>query len=566
MSGHPSKRKSPPPASASPSSKRQRLSPSQAHLPSLGQHTTTDSPRDSLSSLSPTNSRASSPASTSQPALPPPPNTNPGDEYGDEDGEGEEDDEDDDMEEVEGAGHHVVSAKTVPSKQPRPLAPATSAKTNGAANRGGGAVAGKGRKGEEALEHAVAAREEVERRRVELKGAPGGGGAGTSGAKGLPGGPVAEPKVKEEEEEVIVVHGEEAEEIAAPPRKERPAIAEERAGIIRFAVVTNDCKPESMIILTGLKNIFQKQLPKMPREYIARLVYDRAHYSMAIVKRGLEVVGGITYRPFEGQKFAEIVFCAITGTEQVKGYGSHLMNHLKDYVKSSTSCMHFLTYADNYAIGYFKKQGFTKEIQLDRSVWAGYIKDYEGGTIMHCSMLPRVKYLEVASMLAAQKEVILSKIRVLSQSHIVHPGLEFFRTAPPGSAIDPSQVPGLKESGWTPEMDELTRRPKRPPHFAIMKRLLTLLVDHPSAWAFANPVNAAEVTDYYDVIKQPMDLATMESKLEANTYNTLAEFIYDAKLIFSNCRAYNDLGSNYVKNANKLEHYLDEQVKVYKDD
>jgi len=32
------------------------------------------------------------------------------------------------------------------------------------------------------------------------------------------------------------------------------------------------------------------------------------------------------------------------------------MNHLKDYVKQSTKCMHFLTYADNYAIGYFKKQ------------------------------------------------------------------------------------------------------------------------------------------------------------------------------------------------------------------
>lgn len=39
---------------------------------------------------------------------------------------------------------------------------------------------------------------------------------------------------------------------------------------------------------------------------------------MAIVKRGLEVVGGITYRPFEARQFAEIVFCAITGTEQVK--------------------------------------------------------------------------------------------------------------------------------------------------------------------------------------------------------------------------------------------------------
>lgn len=73
-----------------------------------------------------------------------------------------------------------------------------------------------------------------------------------------------------------------------------------------------------MIILTGLKNIFQRQLPKMPREYIARLVMDRNHWSMAIVKRGLQVVGGITYRPFNHRRFAEIVFCAITSTEQVK--------------------------------------------------------------------------------------------------------------------------------------------------------------------------------------------------------------------------------------------------------
>lgn len=33
-----------------------------------------------------------------------------------------------------------------------------------------------------------------------------------------------------------------------------------------------------------------------------------------------------------------------------------MMNHLKDHVKATTKCMHFLTYADNYAIGYFKKQ------------------------------------------------------------------------------------------------------------------------------------------------------------------------------------------------------------------
>ena len=71
----------------------------------------------------------------------------------------------------------------------------------------------------------------------------------------------------------------------------QPAVKEERDGEIEFRVVNNDNTRESLIILTGLKCIFQKQLPKMPKDYIARLVYDRTHLSMAIVKKPLEVVG-----------------------------------------------------------------------------------------------------------------------------------------------------------------------------------------------------------------------------------------------------------------------------------
>ncbi|KAK9711286.1 histone acetyltransferase, variant 2 [Basidiobolus ranarum] len=198
----------------------------------------------------------------------------------------------------------------------------------------------------------------------------------------------------------------EANKKSASTRKEKPVVQEERDGIIEFKVVTNDDSRESMILLTGLKNIFQKQLPKMPKEYIGRLVYDRNHASMAIVRKPLKVVGGITYRLFNDRKFVEIVFCAITSTEQVKGYGSHLMNHLKDHISTATEALHFLTYADNYAIGYFKKQGFTKEITLDKSIWMGYIKDYEGGTIMQCTIVPKVRYLKVYEMLTIQKKVI----------------------------------------------------------------------------------------------------------------------------------------------------------------
>jgi histone acetyltransferase len=367
-------------------------------------------------------------------------------------------------------------------------------------------------------------------------------------------------------------------------KQERPAVIEERSGLIEFRVVTNDGAHGSMVLLTGLKNIFQRQLPKMPREYITRLVMDRNHMSMAIVKRGNHVVGGITYRPFNRRKFAEIVFCAITSTEQVKGYGSHLMNHLKDHVKSSSDVMHFLTYADNYAIGYFKKQGFTKEITLDRSVWVGYIKDYEGGTLMQCSMVPRVHYLQVQQLLAAQKQAVLAKIRSISKSHIVHPGLSIFRNPPLNGTpkkeqldengnnsdpsanfkIHPNQVPGLKESGWTVEMDELSRRPKRGPHHTLMRHILVELSNHQAAWPFTNPVNAQDVPDYYEFIKQPMDLSTMETKLEKNQYLTLDDLIYDANLIFNNCRSYNPPTSVYAKQANRLEKFVKDSMSAWK--
>lgn len=67
----------------------------------------------------------------------------------------------------------------------------------------------------------------------------------------------------------------------------------------------------------------------MPREYIARLVLDRRHRSVAIVRRRRNVVGGITYRPFHQQRFGEIAFCAVTANEQVKGFGTRLMNFTK---------------------------------------------------------------------------------------------------------------------------------------------------------------------------------------------------------------------------------------------
>lgn len=94
-----------------------------------------------------------------------------------------------------------------------------------------------------------------------------------------------------------------------------------------------------------------------------------------------------------------------------------------------------------------------------------------------------------------------------------------------------------------------------------MVTLLSELTNHPLAWPFAVPVNKEEVGDYYDVIKEPMDLSTMEQKLENDKYETFDQFLYDCKLIFNNCRSYNAESTTYFKNATKLEKFLNKKIK-----
>ncbi|TPX38094.1 hypothetical protein SmJEL517_g00331 [Synchytrium microbalum] len=361
--------------------------------------------------------------------------------------------------------------------------------------------------------------------------------------------------------EASIVDGEaenEEEEAKKPPSR---AIQEEQAGSIQFRVVVNDGTAESMILLTGLKNIFQKQLPKMPKEYIARLVYDRTHVSMAVVRDQLIVVGGITYRPFEARRFGEIVFCAIASNEQVKGYGSRLMSHLKDYVAENSNIQHFLTYADNYAIGYFKKQGFTTDITLDKSIWVGYIKDYEGGTIMQCTMLPKVRYLAAHDILSTQRRAVLQKIQQIAKgSYTIHPGLNIFKKGV--KQVAPESIPGLLEAGWVPEMAQMPSKPPartRGPLYPLMRKLVAEMVDNSQSWPFHEPVTG--VPDYYKIITEPMDLRTLGENVEDDTYQTFDAFSNDVQRIFDNCRKYNEEGSNYVKCATKLEKFFKERSK-----
>uniref|UniRef100_A0A8B9PNN1 histone acetyltransferase n=1 Tax=Apteryx owenii TaxID=8824 RepID=A0A8B9PNN1_APTOW len=346
--------------------------------------------------------------------------------------------------------------------------------------------------------------------------------------------------------------------LSANAARDETARLEERRGIIEFHVIGNSLSQKSnkkiLMWLVGLQNVFSHQLPRMPKEYITRLVFDPKHKTLALIKDG-RVIGGICFRMFPTQGFTEIVFCAVTSNEQVKGYGTHLMNHLKEY-HIKHNILYFLTYADEYAIGYFKKQGFSKDIKVPKSRYLGYIKDYEGATLMECELNPRIPYTELSHIIKKQKEIIKKLIeRKQAQIRKVYPGLTCFKEGVRQIPIE--SVPGIRETGWKPLGKEKGKELKDPDQlYNTLKNLLAQIKTHPSAWPFMEPVKKSEAPDYYEIIRFPIDLKTMTERLKNRYYVTKKLFIADLQRIITNCREYNPPDSDYCKCANTLEKFF----------
>lgn len=323
---------------------------------------------------------------------------------------------------------------------------------------------------------------------------------------------------------------------------------------LEFEIVRNDGTDESNIKLVAVKNIFATQLPKMPKDYVVRLVFDHKHRSLCMSRKG-KIIGGICYRPFYSQGFAEIVFLAVMGTEQVKGFGTILMNHLKEYVKPE-HIGYFLTYADNHAVGFFRKQGFTKNQTMERERWYGFIKDYDGGTLMECKIHPYLNYLAVKELIRMQKEAWSVKMRDISRSHIVYPGLKNIEK---GVGINVMDIPGIAETGYKPPARVSTRGASdfAPSPFtelsANLAAILKEIRNSKDSWPFLEPVDTKLVPDYQQVIKHPMDLSTMMKRVNEHFYRNREMFESDFNTIVSNCKTYNSPDTTYYRCALALE-------------
>jgi hypothetical protein len=67
------------------------------------------------------------------------------------------------------------------------------------------------------------------------------------------------------------------------------------------------------------------------------------------------------------------------------------------------------------------------------------------------------------------------------------------------------------------------------------------------------PWKELELVDYPDIVKNPMDLASLKANMFKGQYNTFEECFGDLQLIWDNCKLYNMAGSDIYKLAERME-------------
>jgi len=224
-------------------------------------------------------------------------------------------------------------------------------------------------------------------------------------------------------------------------------------------------------------------------------------------------------------------------------YGS-----LYENLRLPNNCIYFLTYADNSAIGFFKKQGFS--LHPRSTGWMGYIKDYEGGTLMECKIHRDINYLKKNEILKKIRDSVFSEMEKINDFHVVHncDEKDNFRNV-------------LSEFKFK---NQFATRRREDFLFDFLNFVICTLQTHPSSWPFLEPVSIRDVPDYFEVIKNPMDLSCIHKKVTLRCYRNLREFGEDVFLMCNNCKLFNGPDTQYFKCADIMRDAYKGIIEKYK--
>ncbi|XP_066926449.1 transcription initiation factor TFIID subunit 1-like isoform X2 [Clytia hemisphaerica] len=100
----------------------------------------------------------------------------------------------------------------------------------------------------------------------------------------------------------------------------------------------------------------------------------------------------------------------------------------------------------------------------------------------------------------------------------------------------------------------------------VLENIVTKLKEAPDSWAFHAPVSAKLVPDYYNIVKNPMDLQTIKENINKGIYHTRDDFLEHVSLIMNNCLLYNGQHHPLTKVAENLVNLAREELKAKEKD
>ncbi|KAI1882575.1 hypothetical protein AGOR_G00252170 [Albula goreensis] len=162
-----------------------------------------------------------------------------------------------------------------------------------------------------------------------------------------------------------------------------------------------------------------------------------------------------------------------------------------------------------------------------------------GGELLCCDKCPKVFHLTChipALPGSPSGEWFCSFCRDLN-----HPEMEYDCDSNPESQA-------LKEE---PDSDAFPPVDKRK-----CERLLLRIYCNELSADFQEPISAESMPEYHRVIKRPMDLSTVKSKLESQQnpcYRSTEEFVTDVRVIFQNCAEFNEADTEVAAVGKRLE-------------
>lgn len=102
------------------------------------------------------------------------------------------------------------------------------------------------------------------------------------------------------------------------------------------------------------------------------------------------------------------------------------------------------------------------------------------------------------------------------------------------------------------------------PRLAHMKKVIANLKKSATSAFFREPVKPAilGIPTYFDIIKHPMDLGTVDRRLKSSYYENVSDFVADFNLIVNNTVTFNGPVHNVTEAGMKMNHSFQNQMKA----